>query len=205
MCGTCCFDSVSRRAITLRIFDSFTASCGISPGTAGAGAATGVGAAVGADAGAEAGAGARAVPAGTASRSALTIRPWGPDPLTAPRSIPCACASRRARGLAFTRSPSGETGAGGGAAAGASALATGSARGALSAGFAAGAGAAFAGAGAEVASSSSPVISAITVPTFTASDPSGITIFETVPSSTASNSIVALSVSISARRSPERT
>jgi hypothetical protein len=62
-------------------------------------------------------------------------------------------------------------------------------------------GAAFFGA----VASSSPEISAITVPTFTPSDPSGIMIREIVPSSTASNSIVALSVSISARRSPDAT
>ena len=42
-------------------------------------------------------------------------------------------------------------------------------------------------------------------PTFTPSVPSGTRIFAIVPSSTASNSIVALSVSISARRSPAAT
>ena len=41
--------------------------------------------------------------------------------------------------------------------------------------------------------------------TFTPSVPSGTMIRPIVPSSTASNSIVALSVSISARRSPEET
>ncbi|CAA9514554.1 MAG: hypothetical protein AVDCRST_MAG39-2202 [uncultured Sphingomonadaceae bacterium] len=55
------------------------------------------------------------------------------------------------------------------------------------------------------ASSPSPARSAITVPTFTPSEPSGINSFATVPSSTASNSIVALSVSTSARRSPATT
>ena len=54
------------------------------------------------------------------------------------------------------------------------------------------------------ASSPSPAISAITVPTFTSSVPSATRIFAIVPSSTASNSIVALSVSISASMSPAR-
>jgi hypothetical protein len=65
---------------------------------------------------------------------------------------------------------------------------------------AAGAGAAFA-----LASSPSPAITAITVPTFTPSVPSATRIWLTTPSSTASNSIVALSVSISASRSPDLT
>ena len=45
----------------------------------------------------------------------------------------------------------------------------------------------------------------MTVPTFTPSVPSGTTSLPTTPSSTASNSIVALSVSISAMRSPALT
>ena len=53
--------------------------------------------------------------------------------------------------------------------------------------------------------SPSPAKIAIGVPTFTPSDPSATRIFATVPSSTASNSIVALSVSISARMSPDAT
>src|SRR3546814_5190314 len=48
-------------------------------------------------------------------------------------------------------------------------------------------------------------MTAITVPTFTLSAPSGTRICAIVPSSTASNSIVALSVSISASRSPDLT
>ena len=67
----------------------------------------------------------------------------------------------------------------------------------------AGAGAA-AGAGVETAPSS-PAITAITVPTFTLSVPSGTVILPITPSSTASNSIVALSVSISASKSPDLT
>ena len=61
------------------------------------------------------------------------------------------------------------------------------------------------GAGFALASSPSPAIVAITVPTFTPSVPSAIMIAVTTPSSTASNSIVALSVSISAIRSPDLT
>ena len=59
-----------------------------------------------------------------------------------------------------------------------------------------------AGASISEASSSSPASMAITVPTFTPSVPSSMRIFPRVPSSTASNSIVALSVSISAMISP---
>src|SRR5690606_22884396 len=55
------------------------------------------------------------------------------------------------------------------------------------------------------ASSPSPAIVAITVPTLTFSVPSGTRIDAIVPSSMASNSIVALSVSISARMSPDFT
>jgi hypothetical protein len=58
---------------------------------------------------------------------------------------------------------------------------------------------------AELASSPSPASTAIGVPTFTPSLPSGTRILAIVPSSTASNSIVALSVSISAKMSPDLT
>ena len=54
-------------------------------------------------------------------------------------------------------------------------------------------------------SSPSPARIAIGAPTFTPSVPSGTRILAIVPSSTASNSIVALSVSISARMSPDFT
>ena len=40
------------------------------------------------------------------STSALTMRPPGPEPWSAPRSTPCASARRRASGLALTRAPS---------------------------------------------------------------------------------------------------
>src|SRR3984893_8193909 len=62
-----------------------------------------------------------------------------------------------------------------------------------------------AGAGGARASSPSSAITAIGVLTATLSVPPGTRIFASVPSSTASTSIVALSVSISARTSPERT
>ena len=55
------------------------------------------------------------------------------------------------------------------------------------------------------ASSPSPAMIAIGAPTFTPSVPSGTRILAILPSSTASNSIVALSVSISARMSPDFT
>ena len=135
--------------------------------------------------------------------------------------MPCAEARRLASGLALTRSP--EAGAaagaaGGAAGAGAAGAGAGAAGPAAGEGAAAGAGAAPASAFVSVcaggaaglaagadAASSSPAISAITAPTCTPSVPSGTRISITVPSSTASNSIVALSVSISARRSPDFT
>ena len=65
--------------------------------------------------------------------------------------------------------------------------------------------AAGAGAGVSLTVSPSAASKAIGCPTFTPSLPSGTRILAILPSSTASNSIVALSVSISARMSPERT
>src|SRR6218665_224879 len=44
-------------------------------------------------------------PAGALSRSDFTIRPCGPDPLTADRSMPFSLAMRLASGLANTRPP----------------------------------------------------------------------------------------------------
>ena len=182
------------------MLDSLTASCGMSVSTTAGGAALG----------ADGAAAALGVLPAAPSTSALTIRPPGPEPVSEARSMPCASASRRASGLAFTLSPpdfaagcAGAGAGGGGAGAGVSlagwpapvsppSLATGSL---------AGGGAALA----EEASSPSPAIIAITVPTFTPSEPSGTSICAIVPSSTASNSIVALSVSISARISPDLT
>src|SRR5690606_13183609 len=104
-------------------------------------------------------------------------------------AVPCGMSGSDARSFATGFSATG-TGAGVGSGSAVSASAAG-----------AGAGAA---AGAA-ASSPSPAIVAITVPTLTLSVPSGTRIEAIVPSSMASNSIVALSVSISARMSPDFT
>ena len=61
-----------------------------------------------------------------ASTSRLTIRPCGPDPLTADRSSPFSLAIRRARGEANTRAPP-ETGAAGAGAAAATVVGAGAA------------------------------------------------------------------------------
>ncbi len=158
---------------------------------------TAAGAATGAAAGVAVGA---AADGGFApSTSALTMRPFGPEPLTPARSTPLSAAIRLASGLATTRSPFAAGAAAGAATGPGAATGTGAAvaDGAGSAALAAGTGA--------LASSSSPAIVAITVPTFTPSLPSATSIDTTVPSSTASNSIVALSVSISAMMSPDKT
>jgi hypothetical protein len=135
--------------------------------------------------------------------SALTMRPLGPLPFSAARSIPACFAIRRANGETKMRSscavscplPPGVAGRG---AAGCVAVCCGAA----GAGFA-GAGAA-AGAAVGTASPCSTRI-AIGSFTFTPSVPSATRILPSTPSSTASTSIVALSVSISAITSPART
>mmetsp|Transcript_29037 Transcript_29037/g.55783 ORF Transcript_29037/g.55783 Transcript_29037/m.55783 type:complete len:226 (+) Transcript_29037:1303-1980(+) len=154
--------------------------------------------AVGADAAAASGFGAGA--ASAFSTSALTMRPCGPEPLMAPRSRPFCAAIRRARGVAKMRLPSvpcGAAGAGVAAAAGAGASAAGAS------GAAAGAGAGAAPMSSALSPSSSST--AMAVLTLTPSVPSATRILPTKPSSTASNSIVALSVSISAMISPDDT
>ena len=130
------------------------------------------------------------------------IRPCGPEPCTCARSNPFCPAIRRASGEAKIRSP--EVRAGAGAGAGACALA-GSA-------FASALGASVFGASdfagsamGAAAAASSPLSRAIGVLTFTPSEPSGTRISSTTPSSTASTSMVALSVSISAITSPDET
>jgi hypothetical protein len=149
-----------------------------------------------------------------ASTSAFTMRPCGPEPVTCVRSSPFSFAMRRARGEAKTRSPSEVFGAGGAgvAASAMEASVAGSARsGALPPDPAASFSSAPpppAGASAlsrSAASSPSSSSTAMGVFTFTPSAPSSIRILPIVPSSTASNSIVALSVSISAITSPEET
>src|SRR5258707_996606 len=102
-----CLDSISRRAITLRIVLSGSS---VKP-SVGSGV---VGTAAGADAVGR-GAGAPGAPAGAAaampedfapSTSALTMRPWGPEPWMRARSRLASLASRRASGLAKMRWPS---------------------------------------------------------------------------------------------------
>ena len=205
-----CLASDSRAAMVLRMPSSLISSYSrpsyiratmSAEGPAGA-AATGAGAAAaGAAAGVAAVAGAAVAP----STSAFTIRPRGPEPLMAARSSPFWAAIRRASGEAKMRLPSAPAGAAG-AGAGAAAAA-GAAAGAAGADASAGAAEA-AGAGLAATSpalSPSPRSTAIGVFTFTPSVPSATRILPITPSSTASNSIVALSVSISARRSPELT
>ncbi len=132
--------------------------------------------------------------------SRSTTRPCGPEPLTAARSRPASLAMRRASGEEKTRSPDREPSARSRARRqerlrGAACEPEGS-RSAFGAGAAAGAAAA-------LASSPSPAMTAIGVLTATSCEPSGTRIFASTPSSTASTSIVALSVSISAMTSPD--
>ena len=141
------------------------------------------------------------------STSALIIRPLGPVPEIVARSTPFCSAIRRARGLDFMREPSLAFGASclGSAAAGLvelSALGTSEA-----CSFCCDSTASVFSDGALTSFTSSPssAITAITVPTFTLSVPAGTSNLAMTPSSIASNSIVALSVSISAKRSPDDT
>src|SRR5215831_2804887 len=182
-----------RRAITLRID-----VCGtrVSPGATKTGCALGAGATLGAGAAAGAAVGL------ACSTSALTMRPLGPLPLSRERSIPFSAAMRLGSGEAKMRPPLGAAaGLGGGGAgvgdAGAGAAAFGAA------GLGADIGAGAAPAGNAVSPSSSRM--AMTAFTFTPSAPSGTTIWPILPSSTASTSIVALSVSISQMTWPALT
>ena len=162
---------------------------------------------------AAAGAAAGALPA-AASMSARTIRPPGPLPWMPDRSMFCACASLRASGEALTRSPSARGGAAAGCG-GAGGVSTGACRRrqpselrrpwARLRASAEPARRCRPWALRREASSPSPAMIAIGAPTFTPSVPSGTRILAILPSSTASNSIVALSVSISARMSPDFT
>src|SRR5262245_55149256 len=167
------------------------------PATGGGGAGVGVG-------GAFAAAGTPRISA--ASMSAFTMRPCGPLPLRRVRSMPACCAIRRASGLAKMRSPAaaGAGAAGTAAAAGCCAFGAGAAwAGATAGGAALGAPVpAFANAAASSPSSSR---SATGWFTFTPWLPAGTRILPSLPSSTASTSIVALSVSISAMTSPAFT
>ena len=148
------------------------------------------------------------MPRATASStSARIIRPCGPVPVNAAKSTPLSPAMRRASGLAKIRvrdATAGETGPGTGAATGIGAEtgATGSFAGATRA--AAGATSAV-GSVSEAGSSPSSARTAITAFTATFWLPSATMNFAIMPSSSASTSIVALSVSISAITSPDRT
>ena len=187
--------------MTLRIVESGTSLCGPIAASAADDTATGEGAA---DAAAAAGAAAAddflaLPPARAASTSCLTMRPPGPEPAILPRSRLLCSAMRRASGDANTRAPCGAAAA---AATGACAAAGAAATGAAAASAATGAAPLAATA---LASSPSPAITAINSLTFTPSVPPGTTIFASTPSSTASTSIVALSVSISHRTWPDLT
>ncbi len=133
------------------------------------------------------------------------MRPCGPEPFICERSIPLSAAIRFASGLANTRSPFCRTGLGVSSRFGV----TGAAGVASAFGSVA---SAFGDVGADdvtlsAADGSSPSRSrtAIGSLTGTPSVPSAISSFPITPSSTASISIVALSVSISASRSPDFT
>src|SRR5580698_2633968 len=94
------FASVNRRAMILRIELCGTSLCGALIAVAGMGAgarAAGIWAGVGVGDGVRAGDPAGA-PDRAASISARTIRPFGPLPLSAVRSMPACAAMRRARG-----------------------------------------------------------------------------------------------------------
>ena len=212
-----------RRAMVLRM-----PSCGISSNEpsgksflmASSDAGVGAGAlAAGASADFAAGADACLAPpeALAPSTSAFVTRPCGPEPETAERSIPASLASRRASGEANTRSPlswpfeadlASDLGSGldsvFGAPSdfGASALASD-----LGASALAGSASAFALPASFSALSSSPSPSRIAISSLTGTSavPSATRILATLPSSTASTSMVALSVSISAMTSPDLT
>ena len=126
-----------------------------------------------------------AVPSGTSGGS----RVWATSSTRSRAAVSIWCGV--AVGSACCDSGCGMLGTSALAACGASALGVGSAFGSEAA--------------AALKSSPSPANTAIGVPTFTPSLPSGTRILAIVPSSTASNSIVALSVSISARISPDLT
>src|SRR3954463_12488582 len=158
----------------------------------------------------------RPLPDLACSTSRATTRPCGPVPVTIATSTPASLASRRASGEENTRPARPLLCAAGAAACGAGAAAgTGAALGAAGAGAdaAAGASAAFGGGGgalglaapAAFTSSPSPASTAITSLTGTSCVPSGTRILAIVPSSMASTSMVALSVSISAMMSPDLT
>src|SRR4051812_13335389 len=179
--------SASRRAVTLRIRLSGTRS--VSWSSTAAGAASAAGRWTGCGAG---GAVSRtAASSAAASTSARTIRPPGPDPVTALRSTPFSRAIRRASGEDGGRERPFAGSAAGAAATGRGAS-CGSGAGSAATGRAAGAGA------------PSVTSVAIGVP-MAAVSPSPTRISPRTPSSYASYSIRALSVSMSTSASPAET
>ena len=139
-----------------------------------------------------------------AKTSTFTMRPWGPEPLSADRSRPLSAAIRRARGEAKMRIPSDAADAAGAVECSVVGVAS-SAETAVAAALSPASSAGADDSTASEASSPSSSKTAIRALTLTPSLPSGTMILPIVPSSTASNSMVALSVSISAIISPEET
>ncbi len=145
------------------------------------------------------------------SISRFTMRPWGPDPDSFARSSPSFSAMRRARGEANIRSPEDAAGFSVGFSAAGSGFDAG-----FSAAFSIFAGSdPFAAAASDLESPTDAIAVSMSSPssariamgslTATPSVPPSIRILAIMPSSTASNSIVALSVSISAITSPDAT
>src|SRR6266404_1321774 len=187
-------DVASRLAMVLRIWVNGTSWYAAPVRSGGGTRETGNGAATVA-------AGAAGVPGlGARSRSFLTTRPPGPDPVTSFRSTPASFAIRRASGEAFTRVASaGATDGNGATAAGAAAAAVATfppSRFPLADEVAGGAAAA-------VAPTFSPdaTMTATTLPTATVW-PSAAATWRSTPSARATRSITALSVSTSASVSP---
>src|SRR5208283_687444 len=137
--------------------------------------------------------GAAAARASAAFTSRSIMRPCGPVPVMAARARPASFAIRRASGEAKMRGPRSPLRSIGAAVT--AAVTAGAASGVFS----------LAGRGplaTDFASSPSPAIKPMTLLTGTSAVPAGTTIFASTPSSMASTSMVALSVSISASTSP---
>ena len=159
----------------------------------GAGVGVGVAAGVGATT-----AGVLPLPSRNASTSFLTMRPWSPDPVTCSRLTPVSLAMLFARGDALTRLSSELAAAAGASAAGA-------ATGVLGWPLAAAGAAAPPLAAASTACQSSPACPMTAMTPSIGTGPSLTAICRITPSTKASNSIVALSVSTSARVWPGST
>ena len=186
-CGTGPIDSTRRLAIVFRIWVSGTSS---KPASGRGGSGTAV-----------------ILRSAASTTSRFTIRPPGPEPAIASSRRPFSSASRRARGEALIRSPGtgggssttvagtvcpSPSGTGGPPPSGGGGVSGGSVDPSPSAGIR------------SAISSSAPAITPITVPT-AAVPPAPTRIVRRRPSPRATSSIVALSVSISARISPDET